>query len=423
MYMQLRKSRFVALLTLLAATTFVPNLLIASVCVSPVLAQTQADRKAEADRLYEQAYQQYITSQFEGALQSYRQALIVYQEISDRFGQASTLGGIGTTYWYLGQFQRAVEFCDRSLSIAREIKDRQSETYALGCLGWSYTSLDQYPRAIEFYQQQITIAQILRNRSTEAYALRGLGQLYNRQGEYQKALESYQQSLEILKTLNNRQEEAKLLGELGLTYQSLKQYQPAIEYYQQSLAMLRVIGDRHTEGITLARIGTLLAAQNQPELAIVFYKQSVKVREDIRQDLRELPQSQQEAFVQTVAYTYNNLAVLLRQQNRDFEAQKVVDLLKSTLRREAWQELPPERKIWQGYEVILNKAIELEKELAKLESIQPSSSRTPAQRQRIIQLRKNQQQISQQLLEFLKSTEVTALVKELKQVPDFRFTL
>lgn len=426
--MQLKKTRIgISTLLVLVASTTTTFTLVSyfSLGTSSVQAQTRSDRKAEAAQLLQQSIEQFNNSLFEAALQSYRQALIVYQEINDRYGEATSLGGIGTTYWYLGQFQRSIEFCDRSLSIAREIKDRQSETYALGCLGWSYAALNQYQRAIEFYQQQITIAQILRNRDTEAYALRGLGQVYNSQGEYQKALASLQQSLEIQKTLNNRQEKAKLLAELGLTYRLLRQDQQAIDFYQQSLVIQRVIGDRFHEGITLTRIGKLLTSQNQPELGIVFYKQAVKVTEDVRQDLHKLPQAQQEAFVKTVAYTYNNLAVLLRQQNRDSEAQQVRNLIKvqtSALPGANLPELPPERQIWKGYQVILNKAIELEKELTQLQSTLPKLSTT--QRQRIIELRRNEEQMSQQFLKFINSPEVIALVKEIRFSPDsFRFTL
>ncbi len=421
--MQLRKIA----ISLLATTTlaFSPNLLI-PLFMPAAMAQTAANRKAEADRLSEQSSQQYRTSQFEAALQSRQRALEIYQEIGDRFGEAISLGGIGTTYWYLGQFQRSIEYCDRSLVVAREISDRYPETYALACLGWAYASLNRYQQAIKVYQQQLTIAQNLKDRSTQAHALRGLGQVYDSLQEYQKALGFYQQALEIIRTGGNRQEEAKLLSNLGLVYSSLRQYLPATDFFQQSLIIQRIIGDRHAEAITLDRIGDVLAAQNQPELAIVFYKQSVKVREDIRQDLWKLPQTQQEAFVQTVAGTYNNLAVLLRQQGRELEAQQVVDLLTveaSAVRREALQELPPERQIWESYQVILNETIELDRELTQLESIQPPSSRTPTQRQRIVELRTKEQQISQQCLNFLNSPEVIALVNELKQVPDsFPFT-
>ena len=44
---------------------------------SQVLAQTPGVRKAEADQLFQQGNQQYQTSQFEVALQSWQQALTI----------------------------------------------------------------------------------------------------------------------------------------------------------------------------------------------------------------------------------------------------------------------------------------------------------------------------------------------------------
>ena len=72
----------------------------------------------------------------------------------------------------------------------------------------------------------------------------------------------------------------------------------------------------------------MLKQQNQSDLAIVLYKQSVNVREGIRQSIQNLPQSQQESYTQTVAYTYRQLADLLLSQGRVLEAQQVLELLK-----------------------------------------------------------------------------------------------
>jgi hypothetical protein len=63
---------------------------------SQVLAQTPDARKAEADRLLQQGIQQYQTSQFEAALQSWQQALIIYREIKDRKGEGQCSGQSGT---------------------------------------------------------------------------------------------------------------------------------------------------------------------------------------------------------------------------------------------------------------------------------------------------------------------------------------
>jgi CHAT domain-containing protein len=156
----------------------------------------------------------------------------------------------------------------------------------------------------------------------------GLGNAYNSLGQYPKAIEYYQQSLAIKKEIGDRNGEAKSLGNLGNAYNSLGQYPKAIEFYQQSLAITKEIGDREAEGINLSNLGVSYEAQNQPGLAIVFYKQSVIVREGIRQDLRVLEKELQQSYTETVAGTYRNLADLLLSQDRIFEAQQVLELLK-----------------------------------------------------------------------------------------------
>ena len=100
-----------------------------------VLAQTPQARKAEADRLLNQGKQQYEISQFEAALRSWQQALIIYREIKDRQGEGNALGNLGVAYDALGDYPKAIEYHSSHLAIAREIKDRQGEGTALGRLG------------------------------------------------------------------------------------------------------------------------------------------------------------------------------------------------------------------------------------------------------------------------------------------------
>jgi hypothetical protein len=59
------------------------------VAASPVVAQTSDARKAEADRLLEQGLQQHQASQFQAAIQSGQQALVIYRELKDRNGEGN----------------------------------------------------------------------------------------------------------------------------------------------------------------------------------------------------------------------------------------------------------------------------------------------------------------------------------------------
>lgn len=77
-------------------------------------------------------------------------------------------------------------------------------------------------------------------------------------------------------------------------------------------------------------------------------------------------------------------------------------------------ERPQEQQIRQGMTTEIDQAIALGKELAQLESI-PVTKRTPAQTQRIIALRKTQQEIAKQFNAFLESPKVREWIGQLQQ--------
>jgi CHAT domain-containing protein/Flp pilus assembly protein TadD len=293
-----------------------------------VQAQTIQDRKAEADRLFNQGNQQFQISQLEAAFQSWQQALTIYREIKDQQGEGNALGNLGIAYSALGKYDKAIEFHLQSLEIAREIKDRRGEENALGNLGNAYDSLGKYDKAIEFHLQSLEIAREIKNRLGEGQSLGNLGAAYDSLGKYDKAIEFHLQSLEIAREIKNRRGEGNALGNLGNAYFALGKYDKAIETLLQTLAIAREIKDRQGEGQSLGNLGIAFKKLKQPELAILFYKQAVNVTEAIRKDIRKLDKDIQKSYLETVSSSYKRLADLLIQQGRIMEALQVLDLLK-----------------------------------------------------------------------------------------------
>jgi CHAT domain-containing protein len=283
--LQIRRFALIFLLTS-AATPFAPNFP-ATFPTTQALAQTPDARKAEADRLLQQGREQFQTSQFEAALQSWQQALSLYREIKDRLGEGKSLGNLGIAYQALGDYAKAIEYQQQRLAIAREIKDRLGEGQSLGNLGSAYQALGDYVKAIDYHQQLLAIAREIKDRQGEEASLKNLGIAYHSLGDYTKAIDYQQQSLAIAREIKNRLGEGNALGNLGIAYQALGDYAKAIEYQQQSLAIVREIKNRLGEGNALGNLGLAYYSLGDYAKAIDYHQQSLAIVREIKNRLGE----------------------------------------------------------------------------------------------------------------------------------------
>jgi len=248
----------------------------------PVVAQAIDAREAEADRLMLRGNQQFQTSQFPAALNSWQQALQIYRALKNRKGEGGALNNLAIAYRSLGNYAKAIEYIKQSLAIAREIKDREGEGAALGNLGAAYDSLGNYAKAIEYAEQHLAIAREIKDRQTESGALGNLGSAYNSLDNYAKVIEYSQQQLAIAREIKDRQTESGALGNLGIAYRSLGNYAKAIEYSQQSLAIAREIKDREREGAALGNLGTVYRSLGNYAKAIEYSQQSLAIAREIK---------------------------------------------------------------------------------------------------------------------------------------------
>ncbi|WP_427157359.1 hypothetical protein ACQFX9_17785 [Aliinostoc sp. HNIBRCY26] len=78
--------------------------------MSQVLAQTSNSRKETAEKLLQQGREQYQASQFDAALQSWQQALVIYQKIRDYESEVKVLNNIGLAYQVKGEYDSAINY-------------------------------------------------------------------------------------------------------------------------------------------------------------------------------------------------------------------------------------------------------------------------------------------------------------------------
>lgn len=365
----------------------------------------------------------YSQGRYPQALSSYQQALAIRREINDKAGVGKSLNNIGGVYYNLGQYPQALEFLQQALAIRQEVGDKAGLGRALDAIAIVYDTLKQYPQALNYYQQALTIAKEISDKAGLGETLEHMGGVYTKLGQYSQAQEFLQQALALRQEIGDKAGEGRTLNSLASVYYSRHQYPQSLEFLQQGLSLLQEVGDKAGVGVTFNNIAYLLEQQNQPALAIVFYKQAVNITESIRKELKVLSLEQQQSFTATVADTYRRLGDLLLKQNRVLEAQQILDLLKvqeldeylhnvrgNDQTAEGIELLPQERQISQKYA----QAVQLGKELAQLRSL-PESERSPTQKQRLVELEKMQQQQRAEFNQFIRSTEVMALIQELNR--------
>ena len=259
---------------------------LAAESISPIsnsseLAQTQEERKAEADRLYQLGIEQSQVSQFREAVQSWEAALQTYREIGDRNGEANSLRNLGGAYSLIGEYQRAIELFEQSLAMDRESRDRNREATSIMGLGIAYFSQGEYERAIELFEQSFAVYREIGNAIGEAAALGNLGNAYSSLGQYERAIDFAKQSLALKQETADVLGEINALGNLGNAYSSLGQYERAINFYEQSLALALEIGNRNGEANSLMGLGNAFSYLGEDEKALELFDRSLAIYQEI----------------------------------------------------------------------------------------------------------------------------------------------
>ncbi|NES19972.1 MAG: tetratricopeptide repeat protein [Symploca sp. SIO3E6] len=238
--------------------------------------------KAKADRLYKEGHQQYQSSQFQAALQSWQESLKIDEEIGNQWRIADSLNGVGLAYYSLGQYQEAMKCHQQSLEIKQKIGDLLGQAQSLTNLGNIDNSLGKYQQAINYHQQTLNIAQKIPDALSQGNALNNLGYVYINLGNYQKAIEYCEQSLKVAEKITHSSLKGTALGNLGNAYHSLGKHEQAIDCYEQSLEIFQKNQDPQGEERILGNFGGICIDLGKYEKALEYYQENFKIAQAIQ---------------------------------------------------------------------------------------------------------------------------------------------
>ncbi len=131
------------------------------------------------------------------------------------------LQGKGDVYMSLGQKESARETFEQALVILQEVKDKWREGVVLNSLASVCADLGQEDKALKHYKEAIQVRREVEDYEGESITLCGLGRLYVNQKDYETALACFLHASTIL-------EERQLSGQ-DLIQQSIEELRSSID--------------------------------------------------------------------------------------------------------------------------------------------------------------------------------------------------
>lgn len=293
-----------------------------------VLARELRDEATEAKALNGLGVIDRKMGKYTGALAYQEQALLLAREVDDRATEGKILTNMGIVFQSLGEYPKAKAHHEEALVIVHEIGDQRGEARVLHNLGNVAWGLGAYEEARDRYERALFINRKIGDRGGEAKNLDNLGNVSWKLEYYETARRWYEQALALDRKLNNRLGEASALTHLALVSESQKQHEAALGYYKEALKILEEINVPEIRWRTLKGLQTNYAALGQVPAAIFFGKEAVNTLQAMRVHQLDLEAGLQQSFLSDKKFVYQELADLLIDEGRLWEAQQVLAMLK-----------------------------------------------------------------------------------------------
>ncbi|TXI28513.1 MAG: ATP-binding protein, partial [Nitrosomonas oligotropha] len=215
------------------------------------------------------------------ALQSYEESLVIWQEISNKSGEGTTLNNISQIFKVRGDYETALDYLKKSLTIQQEIGDKYGEGTTLNNISQIYDARGDYETALDYLKKSLTIQQEIGDKSGEGTTLNNISQIYHARGDYETALDYLKKSLTIRQEIGDKSGEGATLNNISQIFKVRGDYETALDYLKKSLTIQQEIGNKSGEGTTLNNISQIFKVRGDYETALDYLKKSLAIQQEI----------------------------------------------------------------------------------------------------------------------------------------------
>ncbi len=252
------------------------------------LFQDLGDRWGESQTISSMGMLLYDQGAYADAEGYIRQALAFARELGDLYQQGKMLNDLGTIVSYLGKYDQAQEHFEQALPLAKASGDRQLLASVQYNIGRSLIESGRYAQARVVLTEAIPIAKSIHDRHLESQMYILFGKAAYLQGKLTEASQAISRSLHIARSIQDPHSEMWGLFHAGVLDYLRQRDEKSVAYCQQALELARALQDRNLEAYIHLLLGYVHERQEQLQPALDAYRKSQTVRENTLQPAHAL---------------------------------------------------------------------------------------------------------------------------------------
>jgi CHAT domain-containing protein/Tfp pilus assembly protein PilF len=217
--------------------------------------------------------------ELQAAFDYFNQALALWTETNDRYGQSLAYLNLGYTFYDSGDIPKASTNYQNALNISRAIGDRRGEALARTAMGGVYAFQGEKQLALDSHNEALKLFQSIGDHLGQASTLNGVGTAYEELNENQIALTSYTRARELFHGANKVDLEAVSDYYLGKVHRSLDQIPKALSFYNECIKLSQRAGNPRVEAYALKDIALIYNSLGQRRKALGQFERVLAIYE------------------------------------------------------------------------------------------------------------------------------------------------
>ena len=214
-----------------------------------------------------------------------QESLVLYRELGDTRGIASSLQGLADVLLKKGAIIAALQLLEESVTLLRELGDKGALAWSLWNLADMLGARGEYGRANALFEESLTLFRELGHKRGIAICLQQSALwLLTARGDQATIQARLEETRALYTELGDKHGMAFYFWISGSEAFSRGDADTALAFHQQSLTLHQEIGDRWHAFWPLAALGRIKAYQGDVAAALAFYEQSLALARELNDD-------------------------------------------------------------------------------------------------------------------------------------------